>query len=112
MITSSLPEHTPCIAYDCGFSYPYCMEETKKAAEGTNALVSDENGYSRVAATAGEATVISALPNMNLIFPNVLIPAVRFPVAPGETRIETLVETEFTKKTVVIGGGNCYAVQD
>jgi hypothetical protein len=49
---------------------------------------------------------------MNLIFPNVIIPAVRFPVAPGKMKMETLVETEFTKKTVVIGGGNCYAIQD
>lgn len=112
VITSSLPEYTPCIAYDCGFSYPNCMEKTKQVTNGTKALVSDENGYSRVISTVGEATVIAALPNMNLIFPNVFIPAVRFPVSHGETKVETLVETEFTKKTVVIGGGNCYAIQD
>ncbi len=112
MITSTLPENTPCIAYDCGFSYPNCMDNTKKAANGTEAMVSDENGYSRVMSTVGEPAVITALPNMNLIFPKVFIPAIRFTVTPGETKIESLVETEFTNKTVLIGGGDCYAIQN
>ena len=54
----------------------------------------------------------TALPNMNLIFPNVCIPAVRFAVPAGKMEIGTLVETEFTDRKIVIGGGNCYALGD
>ena len=49
---------------------------------------------------------------MNLIFPNVCIPAVRFAVPAGKMEIGTLVETEFTDRKIVIGGGNCYALGD
>lgn len=111
-ITSSLAGNLECTAYDCGFSYPNCMEETKKTEGDREAMVSDENGRSRVTSSLGTGTVITALPNMNLIFPNVCIPAIRFTILSGITEIETLVETRFTDRKIVIGGGNCYALQD
>lgn len=107
-ITSSLT----CMAYDCGFSYPNCMEETSQEAKANCALVSDRNGMSRMEADSGEGVVITALPNMNLIFPNVCIPAVRFDIRPGVTEVESLAETKFTDAEIVIGGGNCYALRD
>ena len=41
-----------------------------------------------------------------------VIPAVRFAVPAGKMEIGTLVETEFTDRKIVIGGGNCYALGD
>ncbi|WP_313578316.1 DUF2264 domain-containing protein [Lacrimispora sp.] len=107
-ITSNLN----CMAYDCGFSYPNCMEETGKEEGNGFAAVFDKNGRSRISGNHGYGTVITALPNMNLVFPNVCIPAMEFTVKLGVTEIETLVETEFTDKEIVIGGGNCYALRD
>lgn len=40
------------------------------------AAVWDENGESRLSASMGQGTVIRPFSNMNLIFPNVRIPAV------------------------------------
>lgn len=107
-ITSSLT----CKAYDCGFSYPNCMEETKQESESRFAAASDKNGMSRIRADWGEGIVITAVPNINLIFPNVLIPAIQFQITPGITEIETLVETRFTDQEIVIGGGDCYALRN
>lgn len=101
-----------CKAYDCGFSYPNSMEDTTKEEKARNASVSDENGYSRITSAFGTGMVITVLPNLNLIFPNVCIPAIEFEIPAGVTEIETSVETEFTDKKIVIGGGNCYALQD
>lgn len=101
-----------CTAYDCGFSYPNCMEETKTEERDGFAAVSDENGSSRMTGSLGKGTVIRAFPNMNLIFPNVCIPAVQFEIVQGVTEIETRVETEFTDREIVIGGGNCYALRN
>lgn len=111
-ITSTLSDRVVCSAFDCGFSYPNCMEETSRTEKGRAAAVSDANGYSRISAATGEGVVITALSNMNLIFPNVCIPAIRLEIMPGLTEIESLVETEFTDREIVIGGGNCYALRN
>lgn len=111
-IVSHLADGVACSAYDCGFSYPDCMEETVRLWEGQMASVSDENGYSRISGVGGEGQVIGAYSNMNLVFPNVCIPALRFEILPGVTEIKSLVETRFTDKEIVIGGGNCYAIRD
>lgn len=108
LITSRLN----CMAYDAGFSYPNCMEKTEKVAQSGVAVVSDKHGKSQIAAKSGEGIIITALPNMNLIFPNVCIPAIQFDVSPGVTEIETWVETTFTDQKIVIGGGNCYELRD
>lgn len=42
-----------CIAYDCGFSYPDCMEETMEKAEERASEVWDVNGLSQVKADQG-----------------------------------------------------------
>ena len=111
-ITSTLADGVECRAFDCGFSYPNCMEETTRTEEDRTAAVLDENGYSRITAAKGKGVVITALSNMNLIFPNVCIPAIRLEIMPGLTEIQSLVETEFTDREIVIGGGNCYALRD
>lgn len=111
-ITSNLASGVACRAFDCGFSYPNCMEVTLKSEEDEAAVVSDENGYSRISGTRGNGKVITAYSNMNLIFPNVCIPALHIEIQPGVTELESLVETEFTDREIVIGGGNCYALRD
>ncbi len=109
-ITSSLA--CVCTAYDCGFSYPDCLDQTRRETEDGQAIVSDDNGYSKVTSECGEGVVIAALPNMNLIFPLVDIPAVKVVIEPGVTVIETLIETAFFNHDILIGGGNCYALRD
>ena len=101
-----------CEAYDCGFSYPDCMEQTSQTEEEHMAAVWDENGESRLSASMGQGTVIRPFSNMNLIFPNVRIPAVHLAIEPGVTEFESMVTASFTQKDIVIGGGNCYALRD
>lgn len=101
-----------CVAYDCGFSYPECMEETVKSEKAGTASASDRHGSSRITSPYGDGVVINAYSNMNLIFPNVCIPAIRFDIHQGETELETWIKTEFTDEEIIIGGGNCYALQD
>ena len=72
-----------CEAYDCGFSYPDCMEQTSQTEEEHMAAVWDENGESRLSASMGQGTVIHPFSNMNLIFPNVRIPAVHLAIEPA-----------------------------
>ncbi len=103
-ITSRLDR--PCKAYDCGFSYPNRMEETRKGTETAGqaaASVSDDYGKSQIASETGAGIVITAYPNMNLIFPNVCIPAIQFDVLPGTTEIQTVVETEISDYEKLIG---------
>lgn len=99
-----------CAAYDCGFSYPNRIKGTTVRQEAGYGEAADENGFSRITSDQGEGVVIQALPNMNLIFPNVRIPAIRVELEPGVTELETVVETRFAKQSIVIGRGNCYEV--
>lgn len=101
-----------CEAYDCGFSYPDCMEQTHQKEKKGEAAVWDENGESRLEASLGTGVVIHPFSNMNLIFPNVRIPAVKFHICPGITEIESLVTASFTEKEIIIGGGNCYDLRN
>ena len=101
-----------CEAYDCGFSYPDCMEQTSQTEEEHMAAVWDENGESRLSASMGQGTVIRPFSNMNLIFPKVRIPAVHLAIEPGVPEFESMVTASFTQKDIVIGGGNCYALRD
>lgn len=96
-----------CQAYDCGFSYPNCMEETEKTAKEGYAVVSDRNGMSSVQSPAGKGFVITCLPNLNLVFPNVCIPSVILDIPRGITEWETIIETELKPGKTRIGG-NCY----
>lgn len=107
-----ITSYLKCTAYDAGFSYPNCMEKTKKTERHGTALVSDKNGKSQIISKSGKGIIVTMLPNMNLIFPNVCIPAIQFDISPGVTEIETWVETVFTNQKIVIGRGNCYAIQD
>ena len=72
----------------------------------------DENGESRLEASLGTGVVIHPFSNMNLIFPNVRIPVVKFHICPGITEIESLVTASFTEKEIIIGGGNCYDLRN
>lgn len=116
-----------CKAYDCGFAYPFCQEETElvqvdsvNAVDG-NALddkckitskIVDRNGYSLIQCNSnnGKSHIINAAPNTNLIFPLTRIPALEFEIKPGITEIEDLVLTDFTTNPIHIGGGNCYEI--
>lgn len=126
VITSQLSDGGSCEVYDCGFSYPDCMEQTESTATETMARVADENGFGEIRLAQGSirlggaagnegplgvsGCVINASPNINLIFPNVRIPALRFELKPGVTELESMVKTVFSNQRIQIGGGNCYAL--
>ncbi len=99
-----------CEAYDCGFSYPNRVEETKKEEREGFAKVSDQNGYSQVELRAGDGygVAIGGVSNVNIIFPNALIPALQYQIKPGVTEMESEVRAELSVKHIVIGKGECY----
>lgn len=101
-----------CKAYDCGFAYPFCQEKTTLQEDG-NAIVSDQNGYSKVECRSGNGhgKVILAAPNTNLIFPLTAIPAIEYEIAEGITEVETWILTEFQRDSIRIGG-DCYEIYD
>lgn len=116
-----------CKAYDCGFAYPFCQEETeivqidtvntveeKSSCEKCKiaSKIADANGYSQIQCHSnnGKSYIINAAPNTNLVFPLTRIPAIEFEIKPGITEIEDLIQTDFTTNPIHIGGGNCYEI--
>ena len=106
-ITSSVV----CMAYDCGFAYPKNRERSKFEERMGFAGISDQNGNSRISSERGDGLIIHAAPNTNLSFPVTAIPAVCHKIEVGETKLESIVETSFTDKCVIVGG-DCYEVYD
>ena len=86
------------------------MEETKKEEREGLAKVSDQNGYSEVTLKTGfgEGTVIGGVSNVNIIFPNACIPALRYQIEPGVMEVESVVQAELLIEHIVIGKGECY----
>ncbi len=105
-ITSSFS----CKAYDCGFSYPSRMEETKKESKDGLAEVSDQNGFSKVVLKKGSGigTIIGGVSNVNLIFPNAWIPALEYEITPGIIEVECDIFAKLTIEHIIIGKGECY----
>lgn len=73
------------------------VENNEESRLLQTARVSDIYGKSQISSPSGSGIVITAFPNMNLVFPNVCIPAIQFDVHPGITEIETIVETAFSE---------------
>lgn len=114
-----------CVAYDSGFAYPFCQEDTVITYDGGEVdhsscnssravKIADENGYSLAETRRGNGKVIAieVAPNTNLIFPLTRIPSVEYAIKAGVTEIETWFQTEFTTQEIRIGGGKCYEVQN
>lgn len=99
-----------CKAYDCGFSYPNRLEDTIRLEESGIARISDENGMSEIAACEGQAQgcIIGGATNVNLIFPNALIPALEYTILPGEVEHLSEVKAELRVEHIVIGKGESY----
>ncbi|WP_099467258.1 DUF2264 domain-containing protein [Konateibacter massiliensis] len=99
-----------CVAYECGFSYPFGNNAAVKV-DGHSAKIYDENGYSLITSEFGAGKAIRALPNTNLIFPLTQIPSVVYEIKEGEQEVEAHVMTEMKEGLVVIGKGDCYELQ-
>lgn len=99
-----------CKAYDCGFSYPSRLEETTRLEQAGVARVSDENGMSEIKACKGQGNgcIIGGVTNVNLIFPNALIPALEYTILPGVMEYVSEVKAELRVEHIVIGKGECY----
>lgn len=83
-----------CIAYDCGFSYPNTIDHTNKKAEWGMAASWDESGSCSVYGD-GDGVVIDCAPNVNLIYPNTYLPAIRYSIVNGKQELTTSIMTEW-----------------
>lgn len=99
-----------CIAYDCGFSYPFHNQFNSKD-DNNGSKVFDENGYSLITSQNGTGKTIRPLPNTNLIFPLTQIPSVVYQIHIGEQEFESHVCTKMKEGFIVIGKGDCYELQ-
>jgi hypothetical protein len=97
-----------CTVYDCGFSYPRREENIQIETSEGKAIVRDHNGYGSIYSNKGKGKLIHCAPNTNLIFPNTYIPSIELPIEPGETLLETRIETQFINTQFIIGKGDCY----
>lgn len=80
-----------CTAYDCGFAVPkFAPGFAEQAVAG---CAEARNDAQRCTVTGGGAgVVIHCWPNTSLYSPNTVIPAVRYVIPAGTTRLETAVE--------------------
>ena len=98
--TGHLRRHTvastiDCTAYDCGYAVPrfapgYAQRADSAAAEAANAVC-----RCAVAGKGGEGVVIKAFPNTGLYSTNTAIPAVKYHIPAGTTRLETVVDAAY-----------------
>ena len=101
-----------CEALECGFSYPNNMVDVDIYKGDSVSLVKDKNGESKVESCGGEGMVIKCVPQVNLIFPNTYLPAVKHHISLGETIINSTITTHFTTKPIYIGKSHCYKVEE
>ncbi len=81
-----------CTAYDCGFAVPRFAPGFAAAVDGTAAEAhSDALSCTVQSKSGGAGHIVEAWPNTNLYSPNTVIPAVRYEIPRGTSRLETLV---------------------
>lgn len=78
-----------CTAYDCGFAIPKEAAEYKESIGENEVSICYNEGFCTV--KGGEGIVIGAQPNTNLMAQRTSIPAVKYSITSGETRLETIV---------------------
>lgn len=78
-----------CVAYDCGFAVP----SDRRAGEDDNAWRARIDGMCSVRAVqapvGSQADLFPLRPNLNLMAPHAVVPAVKVPIEPGTTTIVT-----------------------
>lgn len=90
-------EIADCAAYDCGFAVNApAPNRCSASAEGGRADVRCDDAACTVCAMQGdgEAYIIPAAPNTNLIHSKTVIPSIRYTIPLGTTIIETEIRTE------------------
>ncbi len=82
-------------AYDCGFAVGYGGDGLTVEEDGESLEIRNQVHGCRIKVLSGRGLpwVIDADPNTNLLYKNTKIPAIRFPIEPGETMLETVIET-------------------
>ena len=56
----------------------------------------------------GNGYIIGGVSNVNLIYPNALIPSLEYEIRPGVTEFESEICAKLAVKNIVIGKGECY----
>lgn len=88
-------EHTirasfSCTAYDAGYAVMF-DEKTKLSNKSGEALAVSDKGGCRIYSEYGEGVIIDAAPNTNLIYTHTKIPALRYEIPVGESKIVSMV---------------------
>lgn len=83
----------PCTAYDCGFAVPVFCEDFASEVTDRTARAWGKGLFCSVEGSEqGKAQLVHAWSNTSLYFTNTVIPAVRYEIAAGESRLITHVE--------------------
>ncbi len=87
-------EHTikapySCEAYETGFAISYLPGETEEKAEEGKAYVKNSVGGCELYSEYGEGIIIDAWPNTNVISPLTKIPAIKYEIQAGESKVST-----------------------
>ena len=92
--THKIKSSVSCVAYDCGFA----VNRGSTEPVGYGSAVEDNaarafNSYSSCAVKAAEGQgageIIIADPNLNLLYPKVAVPAVKYQIRKGKQTIQT-----------------------
>ena len=84
-----------CAAYDCGFSVPMYEPGAVKRTQEVGMAKAENGTYGcTVFGESGTGEVLDANPNTNLMFPNSVIPAVRYGIKKGRQEFVTRVEAK------------------
>lgn len=81
-----------CEAYECGFCVAADLhDEPCPKTEGHGAWVENREALCRIESSLGEGIVITPDPNTNLLHSKTLLPAVKYNICEGETRVEAVI---------------------
>lgn len=83
-----------CTAYDCGYAVPRFAPGFVQSQQGAAAEAANSALRCAVEGNGGEGVVIKAFPNTSLYSTNTAIPAVKYHIPAGTTRLETVVTAE------------------
>ncbi len=84
-----------CVAYDCGFAVA-CRDGDACSTRADGTVAEAHNAFSlcRVLGTQGEAVIVNATPNANVLYNKTVIPAIKYVIPRGVSELTTVVEID------------------
>lgn len=78
-----------CEVYDCGFAVENCNNDAVQTKGNNQATVSNKGFECTVCGSGGAGYIINACPNTNLLYNRTVIPAVKYEIKQGVSKITT-----------------------